>query len=273
MNVAIYPGMVVDRDTVVTAEVLNAGYSPTGSLLGSVESTDFGNGVLTSGKLAATIVSERGSELPTAQHRLWHQTGAQSGRTTIGEVPAVLPAYLLGEVGYQQAQSTTTTVNEDVLVLRTADGVARAPLNALTAGDVTTAGTYRAGQVTIDAKGRVLSTAPGNHWTTGWNAIPPRGITFTHEHTLGRQPAILQAWLKCIAAGGEAGYENGDIVAASALVDGTTLVPYLVYLVNATSLRVYGRAGSGNPRMARDDGATPTPITLAKWQLMINLKL
>lgn len=268
--------MQVSRDTVVDATVLNAGFSPTAVMEGAIEVTDIANGAITAAKLAASVVSGRRTETVTADHRLVHETGGNRRRAAVRDLPPALPWYWFGEQAGIQAPEVTDTTNADWLWLMRDDDLGRLPVSQVGLSEVTTAGTYRVGTVTVDAKGRVLSVSAANHWTTGWRNIPFVGDTYIYDHDLGRQPALVQVWLKLRSVTGDAGWETGDVIEGSlwfSVSGNNAHRPALSIRVSDTRLYVSANTPDNQTRMVRFDGITPSIPNREKWQVMVNLKL
>lgn len=265
--------MIVNHDTVVDATVLNAGFSPIAEISGGVESTDIANGAVGSGKLASNLISSLNDETPTRNHLLLHETGGQFNRVTLSGLAMTVPWYTFIESGYERIEAGSGILADDTMIVRTAAGVRRVRADLFATADVSTPGTYKVGQLALDSKGRVLSVPGAGHWVTQWGAIPPAGSTFTFDHDLTAQPALIQVWLRCVSANGDAGYEYNDVVPMDVWFSNDLYLPALIVTATPSQIKISSSLTDSNTRMARKDGVTPSAPNRAKWQMRIYARL
>jgi hypothetical protein len=273
MNLRVIPGVVVTEDTPVTAAVLNQGFAPQLKADGAFEGADVGNGAITHAKLNAALISGRKDDSPTSGHQLWFEEAGAARRATLSEMMSVWPWYNFPEGAFSAAASVTATVNEDALLVRQGTTIKRVLVSGLNLTEVISAGTYRVGSVTIDAKGRVTAVqGGGGTWSTDWRSVPPELSSFTYAHNLGRVPALVQAWLQCVSTIGDAGYEFGDIISAEAWTLNTPTLPAFQIQVDSAEIKVRRVVSDANLQMVSADGLVVKPVP-ARWKLKVNLRL
>jgi hypothetical protein len=274
MNLRVVPSVVVAEDTPVNAAVLNAGFRPSLITEGAVESVDLANGAVTADKLSPGVISSRAEEPPSANHWLWMEIGGQAKRVKWSAAATVWPWHLFPEAAHAQAQTASETGDEDRMLIRQGTELKVTVLKKVTLEDLITAGTYRVGAVMVDAKGRVTAVNAGaGTWSTDWHGIPPAKDFFRFTHSLGKRPALAQAWLRYVGSvgeeGGEGGYVTNQVVSANAWFTPSG-APAFQIQATETELKVWRVTASVRMLALGGSVIAPTP---SKWQLMVNLRL
>lgn len=281
MTITIVPGATVTSNTPITAGLLNAGFNPTAQVTGQIQASDIADGAVQGRHLATGLIGSLPDVAPgPASYVLVESSGPTLGRATVAQLAEAIPGETVLEKGFDLASTASTALGTDELMVYRSTQPAGSRLFKVTADnfalpDIVTAGTYRAGLITIDAKGRVTNINPdGGYYKSADSAIPSPLSAASFAHGLGATPAFAQVFLKCVTA--EHGYSAGDIVpgnAWSASVSGYEF-PALLPLPTATVIMVYNYSTSAaNLRMARkSDGASVTP-TPANWVFFVTARL
>ena len=280
MTITITPGATVTANTLITPGLLNAGFSPTAQVNGQVQAADIADGAVQARHLADGLIGSLPDLTPTASsYLLVESPGPTLGRATLQQVAEAMPSEDVLRRAFEAATSVTSAAGTDELLLYRDSQPAgsrlyRVASNNFALADVVTAGTYRVGRITIDAKGRVLNVDPdGGYFKSDETAIPGALSSQSFAHGLGVMPAFAEVWLKCITA--EHGYGVGEVVHGSAwiaLVD-SYAVPALVARPTPTVIMVTNYAATGQLRMVRlTDGALVAPTT-ANWKFWVTARL
>lgn len=181
----------------------------------------------------------------------------------------------------QAPAATTSNQDWEVLVRRSteADGTQAARMSLRNVlPDVITAQTVNnPTQVVVDSKGRVTSisaTEGTNRFTSAETALPTSAGAANQvdiAHGLGSIPAIVQCWLKCTDAAGDAGWAQNDIIALGSVLHDTggsdVNTPYVVR-VTATNVSLLKPAGSTITVPSKTDGTDQT-FTASKWKVIV----
>lgn len=281
MTITITPGATVTADTLITPGLLNAGFSPTAQVSGQVQAADIADGAVQARHLADGLIGSLPAVAPTAaSYLLVESPGPTLGRATVQEVAAAMPADTVLGQAFSEAPTLGAAADTDLILLYrdsepTGSRLKKIVMSNFALADVTAAGTYRAGRISVDAKGRVLNVDPdGGYFRSSDTDWPGPLSSASFAHGLGATPAFMQVWLKCITA--EHGYTAGDIVAGTALIAlvGGYGVPALTPRPDAVVAQIFNAAASNaDLRILKpSDGtlATPTP---ANWKCFVVARL
>jgi hypothetical protein len=281
MTITITPGTTVNSNSLITPDLLNAGFTPSAQVNGQVVAADIADGAVQARHLANGLIAAMPAVTPTASsYLLVESTGPTLGRATLQQVAEAMPSEAVLQKAFDGATSVPTAAGTDELLLYRSTQPAgsrlyRVAVSNFALADVVTGGTYRVGQITIDSKGRVLNVDPdGGYYKSPETAIPSPLTAASFSHGLATQPAFADVWLKCVNA--ENGYGVGEVVHASAwiaLVSGYA-VPALVARPTNTVISVFNYASAAaNLRTVRvSDGALVTP-TPANWVFWVTARL
>ena len=189
-----------------------------------------------------------------------------------------------------QLDAITTTVDADTVAVRQASGgLAKEVTLANLLPDKGTAGTVtNPTSITTDAKGRVTAvsssaTAKGTRWTSAETALPTVAgaaglVTIAHGYS-GNTPGIVQVWLKCTDAGGNANYaQNDEIDARSVYFDlGAGDNTSNGYVIRRDTTNIYimqpAIAGGGPFVPDKTNGAELVAFTPTKWKAIVECTL
>ena len=207
-----------------------------------------------------------------------------NGTAAVTMTPAILAEQLVA-----QAPDVTATADGDEVLLRDAsaeDGsqAGRCSLANLLP-DNGTAGTYsNPTSIQVDSKGRVLAvgtTGAGARYNSPASVTLPTAAGWANgvdvDTGLGARPGIVQGWLICTDAGGDAGWAQNDVIPMEWVKFDTTASTYfngqygLVPNGSAGVLRMFQPDNGGTgARVQNKSTGDDTAITLTKWKFLVS---
>ncbi len=127
---------------------------------------------------------------------------------------------------------------------------------------------------TLDLSGKTLTLPAANtpaftkSYTSTAQTITSGG-TLTLAHGLGVVPSLIQIQLKCIDAGGEAGYAQNDVAIIGPAINGLGAGQFLVIVPDATNINVRYPQAATCFEIGNKGTGTGTNLTNTKWNMIV----